>query len=244
MTGLVRKATFFTVGAMLVAASAMAGVPSPGYSSITTPNNTVDFPDGSGVYIVGSDGGGTPIPDPLGLVHINVRDLANNPINNCSVSVSLGGCVDMRIGDPLVIGTGGPDASATVFCPGNGPSVRRYTDVNGDVDFIVQGAGPNAGDVPGCGVAPNPLRAKIIAAGVTLANIIAASPDLDGANGVDANDLSLWLDDQGSLSGTPNYGRSDYDFDGTDGANDLSLWLDIQGGVTGATFASATNLCH
>ena len=62
--------------------------------------------------------------------------------------------------------------------------------------------------------------------------------DLDGVNGLGANDLSLWFGDFGSGQ---YIGRADYDFSGDLGANDLSLWADAYG--RGASSESGTDLC-
>lgn len=62
--------------------------------------------------------------------------------------------------------------------------------------------------------------------------------DLDGANGVGANDLGLWLQLFGSGE---EWLIADYNADGHLGADDLSLWLDIFG--SGAQAVSATPLC-
>jgi len=50
--------------------------------------------------------------------------------------------------------------------------------------------------------------------------------DLDGASGVGATDLSIWLTDFGSDA---YHQRSDFDASGGDGANDLSEWLTMFG---------------
>ena len=74
MTGLVRKATLLTACGMLLAAAAMAGVPSAANS--TTPG---------AVLLVGRNVAGPDTTD--GVFQVVVRDLANNPINASAVVV-------------------------------------------------------------------------------------------------------------------------------------------------------------
>jgi hypothetical protein len=62
--------------------------------------------------------------------------------------------------------------------------------------------------------------------------------DLDGAGGVGANDLSIWLADFGS--GEP-HARSDYDGSGAVGAADLSEWLGVF--AAGTSTQSCTTSC-
>lgn len=200
MTGLVRKATLFTACGVFVAAAAMAGVPSPGNSTIP-----------AFVTIVGQSLG---VADPSGAFTITVRDLGNNPINGSSVLLDFSTAVDLRpAADQL-------DAGSLVNCTGK--TVRRFTDVTGQVSFTVVGGSNNLGASPGAGFG----GVKVYADGVLLGALTAAVLDQDFDSGAGANDLSVWLSDQGS---TLYFGRSDYDYDSSLGANDLSLWLGAQG---------------
>lgn len=213
MTGLVRKATLTACG-MLVAASAFAGVPSPGNSSLPVP---------AFFTMVGHSLG---VADALGTFSITVRDLANNPISGSSV------VLDFVAGSDLIPASDQLDAAAsTVNCPSK--TVRKFTDVTGVVTFTVVGGSNNGGATAGAGL----NAVKVYADGVLLGSLTAAVLDQDGAGGAGANDLSVWLADQGSGF---YFGRSDYDYDTTLGANDLSLWLAAQG--SGASSESGT-LC-
>jgi hypothetical protein len=206
MTGLVRKAMLLTAAGCLIASAAMAGVPSPG-NSVTPPC----------ISLVGSLAG---VPDANGTFTVTVRDLANNPLNGASVVVDLSGCTDLAIcSDQL-------DAGAVVNCAAK--TTRKFTNIAGQVSFIVLG-GSN-----GSGNATTLLAgAKIYANGTLIGSPTASSFDLDGANGVGINDLSVWLTDFGT-AGNPAFGRSDFDCNGSVGINDLSVWLTEFGNGTSA----------
>jgi hypothetical protein len=206
MTGLVRKAMLLTAAGCLIASAAMAGVPSPG-NSVTPPCFS----------LVGNLGG---VPDAAGSFTVTVRDLANNPLNGASVVVDLSGCTDLAIcSDQL-------DAGAIVNCAAK--TTRKFTNVAGQVSFIVLG-GSN-----GSGNATTLLAgARIYANGTLIGSPTASAFDLDGANGVGINDLSVWLTDFGTPF-NPAFGRSDFDCNGSVGINDLSVWLTEFGNGTSA----------
>jgi len=203
MTGLLRKATLLTAAGLLIASAAMAGVPSPGNSTVP-----------ACITLVGSAAG---VPDAAaGLFSVTVRDLANNPLAGASVVIDLSGCTDIAICDDQL------DAGALVNCAAK--TTRKFTDALGAVSFTVLGGSNGAGNATtliGGG--------KIYANGVLIGSPTAAAYDLDGGSGVGANDLSAWLTDFGT--GNP-FGRSDYDCSGGIGANDLSFWLTEFGAAT------------
>ncbi|MCE9628254.1 MAG: hypothetical protein K8R56_10115 [Candidatus Eisenbacteria bacterium] len=195
MTGLLRKAALLAAAGVFITSAAMAGVPSPGNSTVP-----------ACISLVGNAAG---IPDAAGTFSVTVRDLANNPLNGASVVIDLSGCTDLSICDDQL------DAGALVNCAAK--TTRKFTDALGAVSFTVLGGsngGGNATTLLGGG--------KIYANGVLIGSPTASAYDLDGASGVGANDLSAWLGDFGSGNA---FGRSDYDCSGGIGANDLSLWL-------------------
>ena len=197
MTGLVRKATLLTAAGLLIASAAMAGVPSPGNSTVPPC-----------IKLMGNLAG---TPDANGTFTVTVRDLANNALNGASVVVDLSGCTDLRLCNSQL------DAGATVNCASK--TTRKFTNISGQVSFIVLG-GSN-----GSGNATTLLGgAKIYANGTLIGSPTASCFDLDGSNGVGINDLSVWLTDFGTL-GNPAFGRSDFDCSGSVGINDLSVWL-------------------
>lgn len=205
MTGLVRKATLFTACGVLMAAAAMAGVPSPANSTVP-----------GSILIVGNSAG---VADTVsGVFAVTVRDLANNPINGSAVAVDFVGAGDLRVcSDQL-------NLESTVNCAAK--TVRRFTDAAGQVRFTILG-GSN-------GAAATSLRGtvKVFADGVLLTNtttssgFICGSPDLDGASGLGANDISRLLTDIGT--GQP-FQRADLDGSGGLGANDISVLLTLIG---------------
>jgi len=243
MTGLVRKAAFFTAVGLLMASAALAGVPSPcdtclydneelaaGYVTGVPFSNCgasgqpfcrQNQRNPSRFILVGTLG--TQVDELAGRFQVHVKDLAGNPISGASVVVDLSNASDMRICDVQ-------EAGATVACTPK--TVRKFADINGWASFtIAGGANPNFG--------PTLLNgARIYANGTLYCSPSAAAYDLDDASGVGANDLSVWLTDFGT--GNP-IGRSDYDRSIGVGANDLSLWLTEFGAGTSA--ASCATPC-
>ena len=211
MTGLVRKAMLFTAAGCLIASAAMAGVPSPGNSTVPPC-----------ISLVGNLAG---VPDPVGSFTVTVRDLANNVLSGASVVVDLSGCTDIKMcSDQL-------DPATTNICAAK--TTRKFTNVAGQVSFRVLG-GSN-----GSGNATTLLGgAKIYANGTLIGSPTASVFDLDGANGVGINDLSVWLGDFGTIL-NPAFGRSDFDCSGGVGINDLSVWLTQFGNGTSAASCAA-----
>ncbi len=201
MTGLVRKATLLTAAGLFIASVAMAGVPSPGNSTVP-----------AYIKAVGSKTG---VADAHGTFSIVVRDVANNPLNAASVVIDLSGTPDLRLCNDQL------DAGTTVNCAAK--TTRKFTDITGTVTFTVLGGGKGAhtaSTLHGGG--------KVFANGVQLATPTITAFDLDGVGGVGINDLSVWLVDFGT-SGNPAFGRSDFDQNGAVGINDLSVWLNFFG---------------
>jgi hypothetical protein len=156
---------------------------------------------------VGSAGG---VADGFGSFTMTIRDLANNPLSGASVVVDLSQAADLAICEDQL------DANATVLCLSK--TTRKFTDVLGQVTFIVLG-GSN-----GTGLATSGLNAgRIYANGTLMSSPTVAAYDLDSAFGVGGPDLAAWLGD--FLANPTVYGRSDYDNSGAVGGPDLSAWL-------------------
>ncbi len=204
MTGLVRNAALLTAAGLLVASAAFAGVPSAA-TSITP----------ACITLVGNTAG---VPDVAGTFSVTVKDLAGNVLNGASVVIDFAGCTDIAIcSDQL-------DANATVNCASK--TTRKFTDALGQASFVVLGGSNGANN------ATTLLHgAKIFANGVLIGSPTAAVYDLDGANGVAINDLSVWLGDFGSAQA---WGRSEYDCNGSVGINDLAIWLGAFGSAASA----------
>src|SRR5262249_38832531 len=174
------------------------------------------------ITLVGSVAGTV---DPAGTFTVIVRDLANNPLAGASVVVDLAACHDEAICNDQL------DLSATVNC--GAKTTRKFTNGLGSVTFTVLGGSNGAGN------ASTFLNGgRIFANGTLIASPTVSAFDLDGSNGVGANDLSAWLTDFGS--GQP-FGRSDYDCSGVVGANDLAFWLTSFG--SGASASSCLAAC-
>ncbi len=218
MTGLVRKATLFSVCGLLAAGVALADVPDPVNSSVVV---TFESQPLNGVYLGGHDGAGT--PDPSSEVLVTVKDLANNPIMGSIVVIDFSGCNDVHLCNTQVDGSIADCATKTA---------RMSTDVLGQAHFKLVGWGDHVASLNG-----SPLGAvNIYADGVNLYQpgsdnpngFNAATFDLDGGSGVGGGDLSLWLDDFGLLL-AQGPARADYNFTGDVGGADLSIWLDYFG---------------
>lgn len=196
---------------LLCAAPALADIWNPATSTIPTH-----------IVVVGWNGVGA--DDGTGRFEVVVRDLVSNPVPGSHVVVDFSNAPEMRLGsNPL-------DGAATLQCPQH--MVSKFTDAAGRVQFTIVGAGSNVVAQAG------PVTARIYADGVLLGSVPFAILDLDGMNGAGANDVSLWLEDYGTLE---NRGRGDYDGNGSTGANDLSLWLTAAG--TGRSSVSAASFC-
>ena len=193
-----------------------ASAASPG---VYPPNCTVP----NTIALVGSHAS---VPDAVGRFTVVVRDIANNPRNGASVVIDLSPCPDVLVcADQL-------DASATVNCAAK--TVRKFTDVMGSVSFTILG-GSN-----GSGNATTLLHGvRIFANGLQIGSPTAACYDLGGQNGLNINDLSVWLADYGT-PGNPTFGRSDFDGDGAIGINDLSRWLTAYGADGSETGCAAS----
>lgn len=212
MTGLLRKAAM-TVCGLAVAATAFAGVPSPGNSTLPARIN-----------FVGANGGGVPnAAAPGATATVTVRDLANNPIANSSVVMSFAGCgTDSRFGDT--------QTGYTVNCPAK--TVRGTTDASGVVSFVIVGGGKGLAPFSAAGCA------SIIADGVSLGAVNVGTYDMNGVAGVGGADLSLWGAD---FLGGQNPTRSNYDNAAGVGGADLSLWGGVF--LAGQSTSSAATYC-
>lgn len=172
------------------------------------------------ISLVGSDGSEA---SPLGAFHVVIRDLANNPQPGVEVRVDVSNASDIHLcAQQLAPGIVMECAAGVAMA---------ITDANGIARFTLMGGSNGA-------PASTLLNGGRIYADGTLGGMPTVSTyDLDGASGVGANDLSLWLSDFGT--GNP-YGRSDYDCSGNLGANDLSFWLSEFGAGTQSISCAAS----
>jgi hypothetical protein len=231
MTGLVRKAALLSVGGLLLAASAMATVPSPANSVVPC-----------AISLIGNNSLGT-IADPKGDFQVIVRDVTNTPLSGVVVAVDFSGCCnDIRVGTTQL------GAGVTV----NAVTKQAFatTDVTGTATFRIEGGasslptGPRPGlatPTPGAvGCAKVYAGATLLTDGISLVQPAVSVYDLNGAlvggAGVGGGDLSLYLDDFFS-NGAPYLQyrqRSDFDRRAISGictngigGGDLSKWLGV-----------------
>jgi hypothetical protein len=189
MTGLVRKATLMGVCGLLVAGSAMAGVPDPANSSI-----------GLGINFGGSLGGAV---DPLATKTVTIRDAFNNLVANSTVVVTFTNCTnsDMRL-----CGAQPHHPGALFNCAAK--TVTAVTDANGVATFRVAGGAANPGN-NGAGVGVG--CATVQADGVPMGSWTVGAPDENNGGGVSVADLGLFGADRFGV----NYrGRSDFNWSG------------------------------
>lgn len=182
---------------LLMAQSAAHAVTSPANSTIP-----------SFVLMVGLREG---VPDTtVGAFTIVARDLANAPDEDKLIEFRVLNCPAARLAtDQLQPGV-------STRCATHG--VTAVTDVNGMVRFAVVG-GSEAAGLHGMGPC-----AQVYSNGALIGTVRIAYLDLDGAGGLGANDLAIWLSDFGT--GEP-IGRSDFNGDQALTTDDLSVWLQI-----------------
>ena len=109
---------------------------------------------------------------------------------------------------------------------------RGFSNAQGPVRFTLTGSGTGARPPAG------PCLVSIVADGIDLGRTPVEVYDLDGANGVNVSDFSVWLGDYA----TGEYiGRADCDGDGRLGINNRSLLVGAYG--SGNSSASAV-LCR
>jgi hypothetical protein len=197
-------AAAFVIGAMppsrAVAAACSAG---PGADS--------DIP--CGINLVGTHNG---VADPRGEFSIVVRDLAHTAVPDCEVTIDFGACGDIRIA------TVQPSPGVTVECLASHHAlVHATTDALGTVRMSIVGFATNtAAHSPGAG-----FKCATVYAGTTnLGTINVAAFDQNGAGGVNAADISVWLPDAFDFP-TVYRGRSDFNCTNSVNPADLSILL-------------------
>jgi hypothetical protein len=175
------------------------------------------------ISLVGS-AAGVPGRD-AGSFEVIARDLAGNPIAGSHVVIDLSGCPELRLcADQL-------DPAVDFDCVNK--RVGKFTDSNGRATFVLLGSSTGAGTA-----VTRLAGGKIYENGMLIRTPTVSAFDLDGASGVGANDMSVFIND--FMTGIE-WGRSDYDGSGSLGANDLSLWITVFG--SGAQAESCTAAC-
>lgn len=193
-----RFAFSLVIMAVALLAPAAFGDPSPTYSSVPPWLNVV-----------------TPHPwglEPADVYTVVVRDEVGDPVPGVQVVLDFGACNHIRFAAEQVT-----PSDVVVDCASD--TMRALTNASGTATFVVYGSVvsrvPTVSDV-GC---------VTVYAGfprVELGHSSVRSYDLDGFNGLTANDLSLFLCDLGIGQYVA---RCDYNGTGGVNALDLTLWL-------------------
>ncbi len=199
---------------LAVAARAHAGIPCT--------LGACDAP--SSFALVGEVAG---VPDSsVGRFCVTIRRFSN-PVPGAQVVIDFSGAPDLSVCR---------SNAGSLDCPSG--RLLAYTGADGVACFTVTG-GARAG-TPGSGRG----TVRLYANGVLFSNasavdgLVVAAYDLDGANGVGGNDLSLWLAEMGSGAYAQ---RDDYNGDGFVGGDDLSLLLQVMG--SGGSSQSCATVC-
>jgi hypothetical protein len=220
MNGLIRKAGLFTLGALLLASMAVAGVPNMTNSSVGT-----SFPLG-----VSSTSGGSPDGIESQPVHpslnrtFTIRDGNNVAVPNVVVTIDFSGCTT---GEFRLCGTQ-TASGVTINCGAR--TVSATTDGLGQVTFAVAGHTNGATTVNGpCAVVSSLAQ--------TLGTLRLSAFD-DGTNHISGADVGRALTDRAAyIANTANYKMrpdfdGDADVDGADVGSMLTLRnADIVSGV-------------
>lgn len=172
----------------------------------------VDIPDPDNssippvLWLVGQTDG---VADPCGefVVHVAKRGGGNYVNGVVTLSFKLAQDLDFAATQPF--------PGVTVDCARR--EVYATTDVAGNAVFRVVGS---CIQHPGGGYKPGPCEVQVSVDGVCLGDTRARAFDLDGQDGVNANDVSLWLTD--FFCPSPYTCVEDYDNDLFLGASDVS----------------------
>lgn len=174
------------------------------------------------VRLVGLDGDG--IAQASAVYRVTVRNGWNNLMPGSLVVLSFAECGAARIASE------GYAPETAVDCRSTHLTVRRITNEQGVAEFVIPGsARPGESHLPRC--------VKVSADGTLIGTAIVTTADLSSANGIDANDLSLWL----TAFGKGDASLGDLNGDSTIGAGDLSEWLTLWG--SGAEVQTPSSLC-
>ena len=193
-----------------LAIAALPLFPNPSFAGIPMPATAV----GAGVQLGGVLSG---VTDPHATVRFRILDGSNQPIPGSTVDLLFGNCTFFE----LRIATTQSFAGMTWDC--SSKTARAVTNANGDAFFCLRGAAL-AGPGNPLGMI-NPCVA-IRADGVLLGTSRLAAYDLDGKNGVNAADQSLFMSTL--FAGPPGYrSRADYNGDGLVNTADLARLLGV-----------------
>jgi hypothetical protein len=200
----------------------------PARADLPSPANTIVPP---GIALVGTSAG---VVDPNGRTIIVVRDAANEPLANATVSLEFAGCAADPARD-LFLATSQPFPGVQYDCATN--RALAVTDANGRVEFRLVGAAHAVRGITG--ITQPCVVVRVDGVVVNNGNPIRLSAfDQDGGGGVTAADVSLFMD---RLFRSPaGYStRADFNGDGLCNSADLALILTVLIQATSTTSAPA-----
>jgi len=152
--------------------------------------------------------------DPASEFKVRVLDFANNPV--------LSSAVDLRFSDCAGVRLCADQPDSTLHVVSCSPfEVIAITNFDGYATFHLVGS---SSGLPSAPCAPAGCL-RVYADGVLLRTVSVATPDLNGANGVDPADLSIWLDLYFRGGGCT---AGDLNGSGALDPGDLSMWLALQ----------------
>jgi len=210
MTGLLRRATFLAIGAVLVAGAAVASVPNS--TNSIQPGNP-----GGGPQVIKIVGHGSP-PDPAGNVTYTIKDgqAIPQPVQGSVVILNFAGCGEVRLcSTDQAVGNTTNCASKTV---------SGVTNASGVVVFAVAGSGSGAGALS------STRCVTVTADGVPMNSLGAATADYNGTGGVSPTDGGQFAADLFAFPGVYR-ARSDFNSDLAVTPTDGGVWAGILFGL-------------
>ena len=177
----------------------------------------IDIPDPANssvpekLYLVGQTAG---VADVCGDFVVHVAKIGGGNYSGGVVTLSF------KFTPDLDFAATQPYPGVTVDCSKR--EVYATTDVNGNAHFRVVGS---VIQHPGGGYRPGPCDLQVLVDGVCLGSTKAVAFDLDGQDGVTANDVSLWVTD--FFCGAPYTCVEDYDAVPGLNAADLSILVGV-----------------
>jgi hypothetical protein len=218
MNGLIRKAGLFTLGALLLASMAVAGVPNATNSTLT-----LGLPLCGG-STAGGSAEGVEVVDPAGARTFTIRDGNNVAVPNVVVTIDFSTCTT---GEFRLCGTQ-TGTGMTINCAAR--TISGTTNGLGQVTFNVSGhtVGSPAVNTP-CAVVTSLAQ--------NLGTLRLSAFD-DGSGGVTGGDVGRVLSDRAAyIASTGNYRmRSDFDGDADVDGADVGGMLSVRA----ATITSST----
>lgn len=181
MTRVLRNAALLCVAGILMASAALANVPSPGNSTLSSAYLAVEGQT-AGQPDLCTDGR-------CGNWTITVRDLSNNLIAGSSVVIDFSGCPDIQVSCDQLNSVTGQTYLA-------GKKVSGTTNASGQFVFKAQGASNAvlvAGNVTSAGTNAGIPCAQVYADGVPMGSLIVAAYDVNGTAGVTGADAAVVL---------------------------------------------------